>query len=59
MRIVVFIDANAWNFFFERNLDLSVELPCSEFQLMVTREAELENRPTRPRRPHCDSPSKA
>lgn len=42
MSISVFIDGNVWNFLFDRNLDLSVELPSDEFILCHTREAEFE-----------------
>jgi hypothetical protein len=42
MSIAIYIDNNVWDFLFERNLDLSVELPSAEFCLCLTREAEFE-----------------
>src|SRR5665213_1147525 len=38
----VFIDANVWNFLFDRKLDLAAELPSEEWVIMHTREAEFE-----------------
>jgi hypothetical protein len=40
--IVVALDGNVWNFLFDRNLDLAVELPANEFCFIQTREAEFE-----------------
>jgi hypothetical protein len=42
MPIGVYIDNNVWDFLFERNLDLSVELPSADFCLCLTSEAEFE-----------------
>ena len=42
MSINIYIDNNVWDFLFERNIDLSVELPRFEFCLCLTREAEFE-----------------
>lgn len=42
MKISVYIDNNVWDFLFSRSIDLSVELPNSEFCLCMTREAEFE-----------------
>ena len=41
--INVFIDSNVWNFLFERQIDLAVDLPPDKFCLCHTREVELEN----------------
>lgn len=40
--IGVLIDAGVWNFLYDRRLDLARELPCPEFGLAHTREAEFE-----------------
>ncbi|MCR6631388.1 MAG: hypothetical protein NVV74_15825 [Magnetospirillum sp.] len=40
--ISVYIDNNVWDFLFDRNIDLSVELPREEFCICLTREAEFE-----------------
>ena len=42
MTISVLIDSNAWNFLFDRNIDLSCELPREDFALFITREVEIE-----------------
>jgi len=42
MKIDVYIDNNAWDIFFDQNIDLSKELPEEEFNLKITREAEFE-----------------
>ena len=42
MTISLFLDSNIWNFLYDRKLDLSVELPSTEFTLYITREAEFE-----------------
>ncbi len=42
MAISVLIDSNAWNFFFDRNINLSCELPPEDFILFITREVEIE-----------------
>lgn len=43
--ITVYLDNMIWDFLFERNLDLAVELPSEEFSVLLTREAEFEIRP--------------
>lgn len=40
--ISVTIDNNAWDYFWERNLDLAQELPPSEFALFIPRHVEIE-----------------
>lgn len=42
MTISVYIDNNVWDFLYSRKIDLSVELPRTEFCLCMTREAEFE-----------------
>jgi hypothetical protein len=42
MAINVYIDNNVWNFLFDRELDLAIELPRDEYRLFLTREAEFE-----------------
>ena len=42
MTIPVTIDCCAWDFFFDNNYDLCVELPAERFSLFITREVELE-----------------
>lgn len=42
MKTSVYIDNNVWDFLFARKIDLSAELPNSEFCLCMTREAEFE-----------------
>lgn len=42
MKISVVIDSNAWNFLFERNIQLHCELPPEEFACFVPREVEIE-----------------
>lgn len=42
MAINVYIDNNVWDFLFERQLDLAVELPREEWRLCITRETEFE-----------------
>jgi hypothetical protein len=46
MPIGLFLDSNIWNFLFDRNFDLSVELPKEEFTIAITREAEFEFPPS-------------
>lgn len=38
----IFVDNNAWDILFERNVDLGEALPKSEYRLAITREAEFE-----------------
>lgn len=42
MKTRVYIDNNVWDFLFSRRINLSIELPTSEFCLYMTREAEFE-----------------
>ncbi|GBH26107.1 hypothetical protein [Burkholderia vietnamiensis] len=42
MTISVQIDSNAWNFLFDRAIDLNHALPPGEFSLFITREVEIE-----------------
>ncbi len=42
MKISVVIDSNAWNFLFDRNINLYRELPPEEFACFVPREVEIE-----------------
>jgi hypothetical protein len=42
MAITVYIDNNVWDFLFDINLNLSVELSKDEFCLCITREGEFE-----------------
>ncbi|WET07935.1 hypothetical protein P3S72_15520 [Pseudomonas sp. D3] len=42
MTIPVTIDSCTWNYFFDNQYDLCVELPPEEFSLFITREVELE-----------------
>jgi hypothetical protein len=42
MKIDIFIDNNVWDILWNQNVDLEVELPCEEFNLKMTREAEFE-----------------
>jgi hypothetical protein len=42
MPISLFIDSNAWDVFFERDIDLHLELHSDEFSILITKEAEFE-----------------
>ncbi len=42
MKIDIFIDNNVWDILWNQNVDLEVELPCEEFNLKMTREADFE-----------------
>lgn len=42
MTVSIYIDNNVWDLLFEKEIDLSVELPSDEFCLCLTREAEFE-----------------
>ena len=42
MAVSIYLDTNVWDFLFERQLDLEVELPSDEFCICITREAEFE-----------------
>jgi hypothetical protein len=48
MAISVYIDSNVWDFLFDRQMDLAVELPRDEFCICITREAEFEIPPMPP-----------
>lgn len=38
----IYIDSRAWNYLFRKNIDLAVELPHQEFDILITREVEIE-----------------
>jgi hypothetical protein len=38
----VLIDSNAWNYLFDRSIDINLELPSEEFVIFITREVEIE-----------------
>ena len=40
--IAVYIDSCAWNYLYEKEVDLAKELPQSQFSIHVTREVEIE-----------------
>ena len=42
MSTCVYVDNNVWDFLFKQQIDLSAELPSSEFTICITREAEFE-----------------
>lgn len=42
MPISLFFDSNAWDVFFDRGIDLHLELPSDQFFMQITREAEFE-----------------
>lgn len=42
--ISLFVDTNAWDAFFDRGVDLRLELPSDQFSIQITREAEFEIR---------------
>ncbi|MDD2720681.1 MAG: hypothetical protein PHH47_05160 [Gallionella sp.] len=42
MPISLFVDSNAWDAFFDRGVDLRLELPSDQFSIQITREAEFE-----------------
>lgn len=42
MPLSLFIDSNAWDAFFDRGIDLHLELPSDQFSIQITREAEFE-----------------
>ncbi|WP_307941552.1 hypothetical protein [Pseudomonas mosselii] len=42
MAIPITIDSCTWNYFFENEYDLCVQLPPAKFSLSITREVELE-----------------
>ena len=42
MTIAVYIDSCAWNYLYEKAVDLAKELPQSQFSIHVTREVEIE-----------------
>lgn len=43
----VYIDSCAWNYLFDRKVNLAEELPASAYQLCITREVEIELQPLR------------
>lgn len=42
MTTTVYIDSCAWNHFFDRQMDPSIELPATHFRLRITREVQIE-----------------
>jgi|SRR5277367_66986 hypothetical protein len=38
----IYIDSNAWNYLFDRNIDLSAVFPKDSFSIFITREVEIE-----------------
>lgn len=42
MTTAVYIDSCAWNYLYEKSVDLAKELPRSQFSIYVTREVEIE-----------------
>ena len=42
MTIAVYIDSCAWNYLYEKSVDLAKELPRSQFSIYVTSEVEIE-----------------
>jgi hypothetical protein len=42
MKIAVFIDSCAWNYLFDRRIDLAETFPGDEYTLALTREVEIE-----------------
>ena len=42
MTISITIDCNAWDYFFNKGMDLAVELPPGDFRLFMPREIEIE-----------------
>ena len=41
-KIAITLDNNVWNYLFQKNVDLSSELPPERFALFITREVEIE-----------------
>lgn len=41
-KIAITLDNNVWNLLFDRNIDLTVELPREKFAIFITREVEIE-----------------
>lgn len=41
-KIALTLDNNVWNFLYDRNIDLAVELPRERFAIFITREVEIE-----------------
>lgn len=42
MNTPIYIDSNAWNFLFERSINIDTELPCDEFVIFCTQEVFIE-----------------
>ena len=42
MRTKLYFDNNAWDILFEFNVNINSELPSSEYEILITREAEFE-----------------
>jgi hypothetical protein len=41
-KIAITLDNNVWNFLYDRNIDLALELPSEKFAIFITREIEIE-----------------
>lgn len=41
-RIAITLDNNVWNFLYDGNIDLAVELPRERFAIFITRQVEIE-----------------
>jgi hypothetical protein len=41
-KIAIALDNNVWNFLFDRELNLALELPSDEFVISIPREIEIE-----------------
>jgi hypothetical protein len=41
-KIAITLDNNVWNFLYDRNIDLALELPRERFAIFITREVEIE-----------------
>ncbi|HEV2508626.1 hypothetical protein [Bosea sp. (in: a-proteobacteria)] len=44
MRPKIWIDNGAWDWLFDHEIDLSAELPKADFELLITRQIEIEMR---------------
>jgi len=41
-KIAITLDNNVWNFLYDTNVDLALELPSERFPIFITREVEIE-----------------
>jgi hypothetical protein len=55
MTIGIYIDNCVWNFLYDRQLDLAVELPREEFVVCITRHAEFEIPPIERTKPELSA----